>query len=162
MSFRAGSSAFNLKRGEWSGWLLAAVCALLLTAPSQAASLSESFGKSHVSGEVVLRWLYSQSNGEVGVEERRAAVLNALCAAGALDRQEAEVLLASLESGAPKVAQQNQNHTPPAEWQTADVPAVLSLATAPRYDASRRLAAFSLTSHEAAVRSGIRPYCFLE
>jgi hypothetical protein len=142
-------------RGEWSGWLLAAVCALLLTAPAQSTPLT-SPASGAWSCQTVLAWL--QSGGETStLGARREAVLQALCEAGAFNRHQAETLLASLQtaSGVEHSAVSSpQTHSaqpafgPPA----ALVPAALM----PRPTLGFALAEYSLSPHAAAYRNGVR------
>lgn len=140
MSFPTGNN--TKARGEWSGWLLAAVCALLLAAPAQSTPLLH---PSSASCANVLAWL---QNGETAtIEARREAVIKALCEAGAFNRNEAETLLHSLQTSV-------ENHSAPLAF-------VAAPSTAPPGNIAPRIVGatyreYSLSPHEAAFLSGVR------
>ncbi len=140
MSFPTGTH--NRARSEWSGWLLAAVCALLLAAPAQSTPLFQSPSASCAN---VLAWL---QNGETAtIEARREAVIQALCEAGAFNRNEAETLLHSLQTSV--------------ENQSAPLAFVAAQSTAPPGNIAPRIVGayrrqYFLSPHEAALLSGVR------
>ena len=132
----------NKARGEWSVWLLAAVCALLLSAPAQSTPLLHPPSVAHAN---VLAWL---QNGETStLEARREAVIKALCEVGAFNRNEAETLLSSLQTSVEKTS------APAAFLAAQSTPALPNIAAR---DAGSPYSEYSLSLHEAAFLSGVR------
>ncbi len=151
-----------LRRGEWNFFLLASLCALLAASPSAGASLAAS--------SLAASSLAVSSLTTVAAPQQYKAVLwwlqqHTPPASLGATAQPPEVqpvadLMARLQDSLPVAhhtgielpRQLSSGHTVALSDEFAPVAPIL----APVYDASRRLAAHSLTSHEATMLCGIR------
>jgi len=156
-------------RGEWSLLLVTALCALLAISPAVGAPLAvSSFTVSSLStssapvSEAMLWWLGNQLSAQ---QSTASAACRAILPQNS-DPQEVAALLAAFEHAASLHFDDPANHNliksttaAPALTEIAAPEYCLSyppLAIAPRYDATRRLMQYSLTTPEAATRSGLR------
>src|SRR6476646_7380970 len=150
-----------LRRGEWNFLLLASLCALLAASPSAGASLAASSlavsslttASAPQQYKAVLWWL--QQHSATG-----RAPATGFGAPAHQEAQQVAELFARLQDALP-VAHHNSIDVPrqsSSTSQSATLSALVSPAApavvAPRHDASRRLVARSLTSHEATMLCG--------
>jgi hypothetical protein len=151
--------------------LITALCSLLAISPAVGAPLAASSmtvsslnASTAPASEAVLWWLGSHLSGH----QSTPSTLRPSFISHTSDPLEVAVLFTAFEHAA-TIHLQNSSAgcnlfhathvTPASKWVSADTgysPGYPPLAATARYDTSRRLMQYSLTSHEAATRSGLR------